>query len=139
VPTFVPAQIVATAEKVAIGVLTELAGGCAQERILSGNTKRGPAFVYLCRENAVLSIVSIPVGGLRNRSADDPTSRTRIASFPLDRITIETGAYLESDGTVRALFTAHVPHDEELEWEVIAGSAAEVGQAVQALNVARNP
>lgn len=137
--TYVPAQVVATAEKVAIGVLTELSGGCPPERILSGNTKRGPAFVYLCRENAALSIVSIPAGGLRNRAADDPTSRTRIASFPLDRITVETGAYIESDGTVRALFTAHVPNDEELEWEVIAGSAAEVGQAVQALHEAMIP
>jgi hypothetical protein len=133
VSTYVPEEIVAIAEKVAVGVLTELSGGCTPERILSGNTKRGPAFVYLCQKHASLSIVSIPAGGLRNRAKNDPTSRTRIASFPLDRVTVEVGAYIESDGTVRASFTVHVPNDDELEWEIIAGSAEEVGRAAQAL------
>jgi hypothetical protein len=134
VPTYVPEQIVATAEHMAIGVLAELSGGDSPERILTGNTRRGPAFVYLCRDSEFLSVVSIPAGGLRNRAPEDPTSRTRIASFPLNRVTVETGAYIESDGTIRALFTVHVPDDDELEWEIIAHSTEDVGKAVRALD-----
>jgi hypothetical protein len=134
VPTYVPEQIVATAEHMAIGVLAELSGGDSPERILTGNTRRGPAFVYLCRDSESLSVVSIPAGGLRNRAPEDPTSRTRIASFPLNRVTVETGAYIESDGTIRALFTVHVPDDDELEWEIIAHSTEDVGKAVRALD-----
>ncbi|MEJ2578795.1 MAG: hypothetical protein P8Z68_06800 [Kineosporiaceae bacterium] len=135
-----PAQItdpvVAAAERIAVGVLIELSGGCVPTRILAGNTKRGPVFVYLCPQGPRIDIVSIPVGGLRNRAPDDPTSRTRVASYPLSGVTVETGAYIESDGTVRALFTVHVPADDDREWEIIAESVLAVGQAVTALRAA---
>jgi hypothetical protein len=82
-------------------------------------------------------VISIPAGGLRNRDPDDPTSRTRIITFALSAITVETGAFIESDGTVRAILAIHVPGDDELEWEIMVPSPTAIGDAVRALRAAR--
>jgi hypothetical protein len=113
----------AAAEHLAVEVLGRLAG----------STKRGPAFLHACSECGALTIVSVPAGGLRDRDPHDPTSRTRIATFALASVVVETGAYIESDGTVRSLFALHLPGRAEPEWEITTDSAEAVGSAVQAL------
>lgn len=136
-PTQLQHQVVATAEALAVRILIDLSDGHAQTKILSGTTTRGPAFVYLCEQSGDLSVISIPAGGLRDRDPHDPTSRTRIATFRLDQVIIETGAYVESDGTVRAILAVHVPGHTEPDWEIAVHSAEEIGQALRALRAAR--
>jgi hypothetical protein len=129
-------QVLAAAEALAVRTLTELADGCPQTRILAGTTNRGPAFVYLCERCADISMISIPAGGLRHRDPDDPTSRTRIATLALAGVLCETGAFIESDGTIRATFAVHVPGHSEPEWEITVDTPGEVGQAMHALRAA---
>jgi len=126
-----------TAERTALRTLGELGPGCDPVRVLAGSTKRGPAFVYVCAHCTEVTVVSVPVGGLRDRAAGDPTSRTRISTFSLDRVLLETGAYIESDGTVRARFAVHLPGHDEPEWDVFADRAAAVGEANAAIRSLR--
>jgi hypothetical protein len=123
----------AAAEHLAVQVLEQLSPGCAYTRALAGSTKRGPAFLYACSQCGALSVISVPAGGLRNRDPGDPTSRTRIATFALASVIVETGAYIESDGTVRSIFSLHLPGKEEPEWEITTDRAEAVGACVQAL------
>jgi hypothetical protein len=124
-------EVVAAAEALAVRILIDLSDGHAQTRILAGTTSRGPAFIYLCEQSADLAVISIPAGGLRDRDPHDPTSRTRIATFSLAQVIVETGAFVESDGTVRATFSVHVPGHTEPDWEITAHDAAEVGRALR--------
>jgi hypothetical protein len=130
-------EALAAAERVAVATLHELSHGCQPTKILSGSTKRGPAFVYFCTDCAELSVISVPAGGLRNRDPGDPTSRTRIATFALTSVVLETGAYIESDGTIRALFVIHLPGEDEPEWEITTDRAEAIGEAVAAVRTAR--
>lgn len=131
--TQLQAEVVAAAEALAVRTLSTLSDGCTQTRILAGTTTRGPAFAYLCSTCADLSLVSIPAGGLRDRDPDDPTSRTRIATFPLAGVLCETGAYIESDGAIRATFAVHVPGHSEPDWEITVDDPGEVGHAMHAV------
>ncbi len=128
------AEILAAAEALAVRTLDGLSDGCEQTKVLSGTTTRGPAFVYLCTRGADISVISIPAGGLRQRDPGDPTSRTRIATFPLAGILCETGAFIESDGTVRATLTLHLPGQAEPEWEVTVDDPASVGRAMRTIH-----
>lgn len=121
------------AEQLAAQVLGQLGPGCSGSRVLTGNTKRGPAFVYACAHCATLSVISVPAGGLRDWHAGDATSRTRIATFWLPSVILETGAFIESDGAIRALFAVHLPGRPEPEWEITTDSAEAVGEAVRRL------
>jgi hypothetical protein len=127
------AEALAAAERRAVETLAELSLGCEHHRILTGNTKRGPAFVYFCEHCRAVTVISVPAGGLRNRDPGDPTSRTRISTFALADIVIETGAFVESDGTTRARFVVHLPGSPDPEWDLTADRAAAVGEAVSAL------
>jgi hypothetical protein len=126
-------RVLAAAEALAVRTLLELSGGCEQERLLVGNTKRGPAFAYLCARCRDLTVISVPAGGLRNREPDDPTSRTRISTLPLSGVVLETGAFIESDGTIRSLLSLHLPGHEEAEWELTVERPEQVGQALRRL------
>jgi hypothetical protein len=126
-------EALAAAERLAVATLHELSAGCEPVKILTGSTKRGPAFLYYCAEHADLSMISVPAGGLRNRDPGDPTSRSRISTFALASIAVETGAYIESDGTIRARFVLHVPNSDDPEWEINTDGAAAVGAAVAML------
>lgn len=126
-------EALATAERRAIETLGELSDGCAYVKILSGNTKRGPAFVYFCEHCRHLAVISVPAGGLRNRDPGDPTSRTRLSTFALGDVVLETGAFIESDGTTRARFVVHLPGNPEPEWDLTADQPTAVGEAVQSL------
>jgi hypothetical protein len=137
VQTQLQTDVVAAAEAVAVRTLIDLADGYAQTRILAGTTTRGPAFVYLCEQSGDISVISIPAGGLRDRDPDDPTSRTRISTFALDGVVLETGAFIESDGTVRATFAVHVPGHGEPDWEITVDRPEEVGRALRAVRSAR--
>jgi len=127
------ADVLVAAELLAVRTLIDLSGGCEHHKILTGNTKRGPAFVYLCERCADLTVISIPAGGLRNRELGDPTSRTRIATLALDAVVLETGAFIESDGTIRARFAISLPGRSEPDWEIIVEHPTEVGVALVAL------
>lgn len=127
------AVALSVAEQLAVRVLQELSPGCAQTKLLAGNTKRGPAFLYACGHCGSVSVISVPVGGLRDRDPGDPTSRTRIASFSHAAIAVETGAFIESDGTVRARLAIHLPGHPEPEWDLTADSPAAVGEVVRVL------
>jgi hypothetical protein len=127
------AKALVAAEHLAVRVLEQLSPGCAHAKILTGSTKRGPAFLYACGHCAALTVVSVPAGGLRDRDPGDPTSRTRIATFALTSVVVETGAFIESDGTVRALFALHLAGRPEPEWEITTDRADAVGEAVRAL------
>jgi hypothetical protein len=137
VATQLQTEVVAAAEALAVQTLTDLSGGCPQTRILAGTTTRGPAFVYLCEQCGDLSVINIPAGGLRYRDPGDPTSRTRIATFPLTGVLCETGAFIESDGTIRATFTVHVPGNDEPDWEITVDTPETVGRACQSLRAMR--
>jgi hypothetical protein len=130
------AEALATAERRAVETLADLSVGCEHHKILSGNTKRGPAFVYFCDHCRHLTVVSVPAGGLRNRDPGDPTSRTRLSTFAIGDVVIETGAFIESDGTTRARFVVHLPGVPEPEWDLTTDRAASVGEAIQALRSA---
>ncbi|HEY6797398.1 MAG TPA: hypothetical protein VI248_22210 [Kineosporiaceae bacterium] len=132
-------EALAAAERLALEVLRELSPGCAYARALSGSTMRGPAFLYACGHCAALSIVSVPAGGLRARDPGDPTSRTRIATYPLASVVVETGAYIESDGTIRALLALHLPGSPEPAWEITTDRADAVGEAVVLLRGLAGP
>jgi hypothetical protein len=132
------ADVLAAAELLAVRTLIELSGGCEHNKILTGNTKRGPAFVYLCERCADVTVISIPAGGLRNRELGDPTSRTRIATLAVDAIVLETGAFIESDGTIRARFAIGLPGRSDPEWEIIVERPAEVGVALRAMRGLRH-
>lgn len=131
------AEALAVAEQVAVRALGRLSGGCEYQRILTGFTKRGPASVYLCATCSDISVISFPAGGLRNREPDAPTSRTRIATFRLPDIVLETGAFIESDGTTRARFVIHLPGHPEPEWDITTDQPEAVGAAVQAIRTLR--
>jgi hypothetical protein len=124
----------AAAEHLAVEVLGRLSPGCDYVRALAGSTKRGPAFLYVCAQCGALTVISVPAGGLRDRDPGDPTSRSRIATFALASVVVETGAYIESDGTVRSLFALHLPGRPEPEWEITTDSPEAVGSAVRALS-----
>jgi hypothetical protein len=126
-------EALATAERLALQVLARLAPACTYAKVLTGNTKRGPAFLYGCGHCAAVTVVSVPAGGLRSRDPGDPTSRTRLATFALAALVIETGAFIESDGTVRALLALHLPGDPEPIWELTTDHAQAVGDATEAL------
>ena len=126
-------EALATAERLALEVLSKLSPGCAYARVLSGSTKRGPAFLHACAHCATLTVVSVPAGGLRSREPGDPTSRSRIATFALDAVVVETGAFIESDGTVRALLALHLAGNPEPAWEITTDTAEAIGEAVVAL------
>lgn len=130
-------EALAVAERRGVETLAQLSEGCAPRRILSGSTKRGPAFVYACDHCAHLSVISVPAGGLRNRDPGDPTSRTRLSTFALADVIVETGAFIESDGTTRARFVLHLPSNPEPEWDITADTATAVGEAVAALKALR--
>lgn len=127
------AEALAAAERRAVETLAELSVGCEHRRILVGSTKRGPAFVYFCDHCRRLTVVSVPAGGLRNRDPGDPTSRTRLSTFALGDVVVETGAFIESDGTTRARFVIHLPGNPEPEWDLTGDSAGGVGAALDAL------
>ncbi|HET9657271.1 MAG TPA: hypothetical protein VFP72_18105 [Kineosporiaceae bacterium] len=136
---FHQAEVLAAAESLAVQTLDALSpDGCEHVRVLAGTTHRGPAFAYLCRRCADISVISIPAGGLRDRDPDDPTSRTRISTFPLSGVLCETGAYIESDGTVRATLALHVNGHPEPDWEITADDPAAVGRAVHAIRALRD-
>ena len=126
-------EALVSAERLALQVLDQLSPGCTYAKILAGSTKRGPAFFYACAHCAALTVVSVPAGGLRSRDPNDPTSRTRIATFPFGSMVVETGAFIESDGTVRALLALHLPGNLEPVWEVTTDGAEAVGEAVEIL------
>jgi hypothetical protein len=126
-------EALAAAERTAVATLLELAPSCRHRRVLSGNTKRGPAFVYACEHCDDVSLISVPAGGLRNREPGDPTSRTRISTFTFSSVILETGAFIESDGTVRARFVVHVPGHAEPDWDLTVDHAESVGEAVAAI------
>ena len=126
-------EALAAAERLALQVLGELSPGCAYARSLAGSTKRGPAFLYACVHCSSVTVVCVPAGGLRSRDPGDPTSRTRIATYRLAAIVVETGAFIESDGTVRALLALHLPGSPEPAWEITTDRAEAVGAAVEAL------
>jgi hypothetical protein len=130
-------QVIAAAEALAVRTLDELSDGCDHVRILSGTTPRGPAFAYLCQRCADISVISIPAGGLRDRDPGDPTSRTRISTFPLSGVLCETGAFIESDGTIRATLTLHIPGHSEPEWEFTVDDPSAVGRAMHAVRALR--
>ncbi|MDQ1289171.1 MAG: hypothetical protein QG622_2737 [Actinomycetota bacterium] len=121
------------AEHRGVDALKALSPGCEPHRILHGNTKRGPAFVYLCDHCARLSLVDIPVSGLRNHEPGDPSDRTHLSTFALTEVIIETGAFIETDGTLRARFALHLPGEAEPTWNLSADSASDVGEAVASL------
>jgi hypothetical protein len=129
---FDQAEALALAEHRAVETLAELSVGCGHRRVLAGSTKRGPAFVYFCAHCRHLTVISVPAGGLRNRDPGDPTSRTRLSTFALGDVLVETGAFIESDGTTRARFVIHLPGNPEPEWDLTSDAAA-VGAAVEAL------
>jgi hypothetical protein len=129
------AEALAAAERRAVETLADLAVGCEHRRILAGNTKRGPAFVYFCDHCRHVTVISVPAGGLRNRDPGDPTSRTRISTFALSAVTLETGAFVESDGSTRARFVLHLPGNPDPEWDLTADRAAAVGEAMAAMRV----
>jgi len=126
-------EALATAERLALEVLAKLSPDCSAGKVLTGSTKRGPAFLYACGHCATLTVVSVPAGGLRSRDPGDPTSRTRIATFALTAVVLETGAFIESDGTVRALLALHLPGNLEPAWEITTDKPEAVGEAVLAL------
>ena len=128
------AEALATAEHLAVQVLEgQLSPGCSYTKLLAGSTKRGPASLYACADCGAVTVVSVPAGGLRVRDPHDPTSRTRLATFPLSALVIETGAFIESDGTVRGLLTLHLPGHPEPEWEITVDGAVAVGEAIRGL------
>jgi hypothetical protein len=133
VPSPLQSEALDAAEALAVRTLAELSDGCSQTRILAGTTTRGPAFIYLCPACGDLSVISVPAGGLRHRDPGDPTSRTRIATFPLRGVLCETGAFIESDGTIRATFAIHLPGHTEPDWELTLDSPAGVGHAMHAI------
>lgn len=126
-------EALAVAEHRAVETLADLSIGCDHHKILSGMTKRGPAFVYFCDHCRHLTVVSVPAGGLRNREPGDPTSRTRLSTFALGDVVVETGAFIESDGTTRARFVIHLPGNPEPEWDLTTDQPSAVGEAVLAL------
>jgi hypothetical protein len=132
-------EALAVAERLAIQVLESLSPGCGYTKALTGSTKRGPAFLYACGHCAGLTVISVPAGGLRDRDPGDTTSRTRIATFALASVVVETGAYIESDGTVRALLALHLPGSPEAAWEITTDRAESVGDALLALRALPGP
>jgi len=126
-------EALAVAERRALATLADLSAACEYQRVLVGNTKRGPAFVYHCPHCRHVTVISVPAGGLRNRDPGDPTSRTRISTFAVSDVVVETGAFIESDGTTRARFAIHLPGHPEPEWDLTTDQAASVGAAVEAL------
>jgi hypothetical protein len=121
------------AERLGVQTLCELAVDCRYVKILTGNTKRGPAFVYACEHCADVSVISVPAGGLRDRDPGDPTSRTRLATYSWRSILLETGAFIESDGTVRGRLVIHMPGRSEPEWEITSDGAGPIGEALHIL------
>jgi hypothetical protein len=126
-------EILAAAEHLAASTLSGLSDGCQPAKVITGTTKRGPAFVYVCEHCGDLSVISIPAGGLRNHDPDDPTSRTRITTFMLHAVTVETGALIESDGTTRETLSLTAIGHSEPDWVIAAERPGAVGEAIQML------
>jgi hypothetical protein len=133
------AEVLAAAEHRALDTLGQLADGCTHRKVLTGSTKRGPAFVYFCDHCRHLSVISVPAGGLRMRDPGDPTSRTRLSTFAASDVIIETGAFIESDGTTRARFVVHLPGHPEPEWDLTSDTPLEVGAAISAMRRPTHP
>jgi hypothetical protein len=129
--------MLALAQNRGVDAMKAVCPGCTPSKILKGNTKRGPAFVYACDHCARVFLIDIPVSGLRSHEPGDPSHRTHVSAFALSDVIIEIGAFVASDGTARARFVLRLPHGAEPEWDVTTDSAAEVGEAVKILDILR--